>query len=348
MKIIVTTTQALFQTGGAEFLTQNLVAALRNANHEVDIINIPTVDIPVGLVEHQIVAVRLMEIEKTWAGRSDLCIGLKFPAYYIRHSNKVLWVLHQYRAAYDLWESDLNIMHQHPDGKRIKNIVINADNTYLRETKKIYTIAENVSKRLDKYNHLDSTCLYHPCPDMEKFYCENYDDYILMPSRINITKRQMLAVEALAQTKSNIKLYIVGKAENDNNLIMLKQLIKDRNLTNRIKIFGHVSQEEKFKLYANARAVMFIPYDEDYGYITLEGMSASKPVITTTDSGGPLEFIINDKTGKIAEPNPADLARVIDELASSASYADKLGTAAKKHLRDMDITWDNVIKELTA
>ena len=40
-----------------------------------------------------------------------------------------------------------------------------------------------------------------------------------------------------------------------------------------------------------ALGVIFPPLDEDYGYVTLEAMLAAKPVITCTDSGGPLEFV---------------------------------------------------------
>jgi len=215
----------------------------------------------------------------------------------MKHSNKVIWTLHQFRAAYDLWKSDFTTMHFKSEGERIKRIIKNADDLYLNEAKRIYTISQNVTNRMSRFNEINSTPLYHPCPDMEKFYCCDYDNYVLMPSRINITKRQMLAVEALTHTKSDIMLYIVGKADNPIEFDKLYQYVVANKMEKRVKFFDFVSQEKKFELYANARAVLFIPYDEDYGYITLEGMSASKPVITTTESGGPLEFITHGRTG---------------------------------------------------
>ena len=347
MKIVVAMTQVPFVMGGAEFLAQNLVEALKIAGHEVELVNIPMADSSIELLENQIVATRLLEVERTWSGCSDLCIGLKFPAYYAQHTNKVIWALHQYRSAYELWGTDYVGMHTQPEGARIRKLIHNADNLYLREAKKIYTIAQNVSNRMKKYNDIDSACLYHPCPDMDKFFCNEYEDYILMPSRINLVKRQMLAMEAMAQTKSNIKLYIVGKADNLALYDEIREFVINRKLEDRVQFFDFVSQEKKLELYANARAVLFIPFDEDYGYITLEGMSASKPVITTTDSGGPLEFVNNNKTGIVVDPNPTDLARAIDEVASSVSLSKELGEAAKKRIIDMDITWDNVVKELT-
>ena len=57
--------------------------------------------------------------------------------------------------------------------------------------------------------------------------------------------------------------------------------------------------------------MVFVPQDEDYGYITLEAMLAAKPVITVTDAGGPLEFITDGSEGLITAPEPAPLARAM-------------------------------------
>ena len=347
MKIIIAMTQAPFITGGADYHAQNLKTALQRAGHEVELVSIPMMDNPPELMVNQIVAVRLLEIERTWAGNSDLCIGLKFPAYFMKHSNKVIWVLHQYRQAYDLWGSGIYDLRDQIDGARIRDVILNADNQYLREAKRLYVNSQNVAARMKKFNQITSEPLYHPCPDMDKFYCKEYDNYILMPSRINITKRQKLAVEAMALTRSSIKLYIVGKADNVDEFGYIQNFVTENKLEQKVRFFDYVSQEKKFDLYANARAVMFVPYDEDYGYITLEGMSASKAIITCTDSGGPLEFIENNKSGFVAAPNAVDLAKAIDELANSEALAREMGTAAKRHISDMDISWDYVVKELT-
>lgn len=347
MKIALATVQIPFVSGGAEFLTQNLKNALISNGHEVEVVSMPFIDSPIHYIENHIIASRLMDITNSWAGRIDLCIGLKFPAYYMPHPNKVIWALHQHRAAYDLFGTEYSNLKDEPQGNQARDIIYNADNTYLKEAKRIYTIADNVTKRMRKYNGIESTPLYHPCPDMEKFYCGEYEDYILMPSRINITKRQRLAIEALCLSQSNIKLYIVGKADNDVEKKKLLSFIKERKLENRIKYFDYVTQEEKLKLYANAKAVLFIPMDEDYGYITLEAMAASKAVITAKDSGGPLEFVVDGRTGYVVDSTPQELAKSIDEIANSHSGAVEMGRQARIHLDEMEITWDKVVKELT-
>ena len=248
MKIALTTSQAPFISGGAEFLAQNLKKALIERGHEAEIVSIPFMDSPINLIEDHIVAARLLDLNNTWAGKVDLCIGLKFPAYFMPCDNKVIWALHQHRAAYELFDTEFSNLKNTPDGNRMRQIVFNADNLYLNEAKRIYTIAENVSKRMLKYNGIRSKALYHPCPDMEKFYCGESENYLLMPSRINITKRQRLAIEALCHSKGDYKLYIVGKADNPYEKEQIVKFVKEHKLQDKVKFFDYVTQEEKFML----------------------------------------------------------------------------------------------------
>ena len=346
MKIAITTVQIPFITGGAEFHAQNLKNALIKSGHECEIITMPFYDRPLNVIEDYIVSARLIDVNKSWGGDIDLCIGLKFPAYYMPHDNKVIWALHQHRAAYDLFDTQYSNIKSDIEGIRIKNIITNADNLYLKEAKRIYANSQNVSNRMFTYNNIKSTPLYHPCPDMDKFYCREYEDYILMPSRINMSKRQLLAIEAMKYVKSDLKLYIVGMPDNEVTENEIKNKIAKYKLQNKVKYFGAVTQDEKFKLYASSRAVLFIPLDEDYGYITLEAMSASKAVITAKDSGGPLEFVENGKNGLVVEPESKDIAKAIDEFAS-LHMCKQFGKQAKKHINDIHISWSNVVKELT-
>lgn len=347
MKILISTVQAPFIKGGAELLAQNLKNNLLEFGYEAEIVTIPFMDNPSNLIIDHIAASRLLDLENTWAGKIDLCIGLKFPAYFIPHPNKVVWALHQHRAAYDLFDTEYSNLKNDENGRSVRQAIMNADNKYLTEAKRIYTIADNVTNRMKKYNGIISKTLYHPCPDMEKFYCGGYEDYILMPSRINITKRQLLAIEAMKYTKTKTKLYIVGKADNDYEKNRMIDLIKQYKLEDKIRYFDYVDQEDKFKLYANSKAILFIPLDEDYGYITLEGMASSKAVITAKDSGGPLEFVEEGINGFVVEPSAQMLAERIDYLSLNKDLCEKMGKRSLKKLKSMNITWENVVKELT-
>ena len=255
--------------------------------------------------------------------------------------------MHQHRAAYELFDTDYSNLKNNDKDNKIRNAVIAADDLYMSEAKRVYTIAKNVTRRMDNYNKIKSEALYHPCPDMDKFYTKEAEDYILMPSRINTTKRQILAIEAMRYSKTKTKLYIVGKADNDYEKSRLLTLIKEYKLQNKVKYFDFITQEQKFEMYSKCKAVLFIPLDEDYGYITLEAMASSKPVITVKDSGGPLEFVEDGRNGFIVDPNAKEIARAFDEAAKSLKISLDFGLQSKNKLVEMNITWDNVVKELT-
>lgn len=109
-----------------------------------------------------------------------------------------------------------------------------------------------------------------------------------------------------------------------------------------------LTNEQKIAYYAKSLGVIYPPFDEDYGYVTLEGMLASKPVITCQDSGCPLEFIRDRETGLIVEPTANALAAAMDELWENRFWAAKLGQSASEYYKSLDITWSNVIKKLLA
>lgn len=346
MKIAITTVQVPFMKGGAEFLADNLKHAIEEYGHEAAILTMPFVDSTPEMIEDHIVASRMLDINNSWGGHIDQCIALKFPAYYMPHENKVAWVLHQHRAAFDLFNTEYSNIKDDETGRRVQRMIYNADRRYLPESKVIYTIAQNVTKRMEQYTHIQSIPLYHPCPDMDQFYLEEYGNYILMPSRINITKRQMLALEALTYTRSDVVLYLLGRAENSVVEKQVRDYITEHNLSRRVRYLDFVPQDKKLELYARARAILFIPKDEDYGYITLEGMAASKPVITMKDSGGPLEFVTDGVNGIVSESNPKELAKHLDRIWEDAALAEKYGMAGHETIKDMNITWEHVVKEL--
>ena len=139
----------------------------------------------------------------------------------------------------------------------------------------------------------------------------------------------------------------MGKAEAEYEKQRMLDYIREHNLEKRVRYFDYVTQEEKLRLYANARAVLFIPFDEDYGYITLEAMAAAKAVITARDSGGPLEFVKDRFNGLVCDSTPESIAEAIDSFAEDRELAIACGENGKQRLKDMNISWEHVVKELT-
>jgi len=346
MKIVIANAQVPFVSGGAEILANDLQETLIKHGHEVELIKIPFKWYPPEKIPEHILANRLLDLTESCGYKIDLLIGLKFPAYYINHPNKILWILHQHRPAYDLWGTIFQDIPNTELGLQIRNSIIKADNNFIPEGKKIFTISKNVSGRLRKFNNMDSTPLYPPLRDPKIFFCANFGDYIFYPSRISTLKRQELAVESLKHTKTGVKLILAGRPDSEHNLQILNQIIKDNRLIDKIEIITNMSEEEKIILYSNCLGVIFPPYDEDYGYITLEAFYSKKPVITTTDSGGPLEFVIHDINGYIVTPDPRAVAEAMDQLYNNKKKAKAMGESGYDKLHELGLSWDNVIESI--
>ena len=158
-------------------------------------------------------------------------------------------------------------------------------------------------------------------------------------------KRQYLLVNAARYLKTNAKIILAGGgAQRDVDLI--NDLIKKYHLEEKVIMAGFISEQEMINYYANCLAVYFGTYNEDYGYITLEGFFSEKPVIVHGDSGGPLEFVQNDYNGYITDPDPELIAEKIDYLYEHRNEARKMGRNAKQTLVDKHMNWNYVIDRL--
>jgi glycosyltransferase involved in cell wall biosynthesis len=338
MRVVIATVQVPFVRGGAEILAEGLLDALRAEGHVVEIVAIPFKWYPPERIPDHMLANRLLDLTESVGTSIDRLIGLKFPAYLIPHPNKVLWIIHQHRTAYELWDHPLGDLIHYPNGPHIRDTIRQADRRFIAEAKVVFTISANVSQRLKKYCGIDSTPLYHPPQHAEQFYCTAAEDYFFFPSRLTPIKRQALVLEALAHSTADLASY----AEE------LKRLAQGLNVQHRVEWLGNVTEVEKRAHYAHAVGVIFPPVDEDYGYVTLEAMLASKPVITCTDSGGPLEFVRPGETGLIVEYTPEALAVAMDTLWKEREQAKTLGEAGLAHYQSLGISWRKVVQELLA
>lgn len=345
MKIAIATVQVPFITGGAEILVQMLKKELIKRGHQAEIVTIPFKWYPPETIVDCMMMGRSMSLEEVNGEKIDRVIAMKFPAYYVKHDNKVLWLMHQHRQAYELWNTKYGDMQNYPNGSKVRDFIRDCDNKYLREAKGIYTIAQNTTNRLKKNNGLDSEVLYHPPLNYEKMHCEEYGDFIFYASRIDQMKRQRVLVEAARYTKTNVKIYIAGSGSKE-EIAYINNLIIQYNLQDKVKLLGFISEEEKIEYYAKCLGVYFGAYDEDYGYITLEGFFSKKPVIVHKDAGGPLEFVQDGKNGYVLDEKPEVVAEKIDELYNNRKLAEKLGQNGYQLIQEKHIDWDYVIDRL--
>jgi glycosyltransferase involved in cell wall biosynthesis len=211
----------------------------------------------------------------------------------------------------------------------------------LGECRRLFANAQNTANRLAKYNGLTAEALYHPPPFADRLQSGPYGDYVLFVGRLETIKRPDLAVRAMQHVNRPIRLVIVGEGT---QRARTEQLAASLGLADRVVFAGALKEQDLIDLYQGALAVVYSPFDEDYGYVTLESFLSHKPVITTTDAGGPLEFVEHDTSGLISEPAAEAVAAGINRLAADKALAARLGGAGYDRARL--VTWEGVIEKL--
>jgi glycosyltransferase involved in cell wall biosynthesis len=112
----------------------------------------------------------------------------------------------------------------------------------------------------------------------------------------------------------------------------------------RVELPGFVADDDLIERYARALAVVYAPFDEDYGYVTLQAFLAAKPVITAKDSGGVLEWVDDGVTGIVTDGSAAATGAAIDRLAGDRELARRMGEAGRERVKDL--AWGPVVERL--
>jgi len=342
MRIALCTGQIPFIRGGAELLTEALAVELQLWGHQTEVVQLPFRWYPKSEILKGYLAWRLINLDESEGQAIDRVITLKFPAFAIKHPHKVTWLVQQFRQAYDLFGTEYSHFDHSPEDAELRRTIWQIDTTTLRESKRLYTISANVGQRLQRFNRLTSTPLYPPPALDSKLRNDSYGDYIFTVSRLNVMKRVDLLVRAMGLVRTPVRCKIAGQGD---QLAALKALAGHCGAADRVEFLGFVDEQALLGLYGSALGVYYAPVDEDYGFVTVEAMKCAKPVITTSDSGGPLEFVTDRVTGMVTAPaDPAALAQRIDELYEERNLAERLGAAGQKKVSG--ITWQNTIRKL--
>jgi glycosyltransferase involved in cell wall biosynthesis len=340
LHIAICTAQVPFVYGGNEVLVEGLRDALAQRGHKVEVIALPYKWYPRQQIISSALAWRLVDITEANGRRIDVAICTKWPSYVVKHPCKVTWLVHQFRQAYDWFGTPMSDFTGSPEDVRIRRLVMEMDRKTLSESRAIFTISRNVAHRLKRYTGLQGTPLYPPLRSGLSLEPGPYGDYILALNRLDAAKRVNLLLDALALAPG-VRAIIAGTGPDAD---ALERQAAKLGISNRVEFPGFVSDGEASRLYANAQAVYFAPIDEDYGYGAVEALHAARPVITTTDSGGVLEFVEDDVTGLVTPPEPAVISRSLQRLTSDPQEAERLGKAGRERVKD--ITWDRVIDSL--
>ena len=339
MRIAVCSPQVPFAHGGAEILAENLVAQLVKRGHEADLVTLPFKWYPGERVLTQAFLWRLLDLEEVDGRPVDLVIATKFPSYVVRHPNKVVWLVHQLRQAYDLDRTELAQYGESAPDRALRRTVHELDRRALGEARKLFAISRNVADRLERSLGLVAE-VTPPPPQELAFRCEGFEDFLLSVGRLDRAKRIDLLLEAVAAEPA-LRCVIAGDGPDRERLL---ELARRHGVDGRARFVGRVDGPELADLYARCLAVYYAPVDEDFGMVPYEAFLSEKPVVTTTDAGGPLEIVADRRTGLVCEPRANDLAQACSWLRAHVGEAHALGRAGKALAER--ISWDATVERL--
>jgi glycosyltransferase involved in cell wall biosynthesis len=332
--VVVCGAQKLFVRGGAELQQENLVRAVAAAGHRAELVRLPVAWEKDRLFDAPL-AWRLVPVD------ADLVIATNFPSYYVRHPRKVVWLLHQHRGAYDAADASWSDFGLDDDALETQRLLTEWDNRALEEAERLYTISGVVAERLRRYNGLAAKPLYHPPPLHDRLRPGSFGDYVFCATRLEANKRPHLLVDSLPHTRPEVRSVVAGRGE---LLDDLRRRVRQQDLGARVDLRGFVTDEELVELFAGAFAVVYTPADEDYGYVTLQAFLACKPVVTTHDAGGVLEWVEDGVTGLVTDASPEAVGAAVDRLAADRALAERMGAAGRERVRDL--AWPPVVREL--
>jgi glycosyltransferase involved in cell wall biosynthesis len=339
MRILVCSPQVPFARGGAEILAERLTLELQERGHEADLVTMPFKWYPSEKLLTNALLWRLADLSEVDGRPIDLVIGTKFPSYVVKHPNKVVWLVHQFRQAYELDGTEFTQFGDSPADRATRRAIQRLDVVALGEARKLAAISRNVARRVEQNTGLAAEVILAP-PQHLSFRCESYDDFVLSVNRLDRAKRIDLLLEATA-AESSIRCVIAGDGPDRERL---EELARRLGLNGRAVFAGRVSEAQLASLYARCRGVYYGPVDEDHGLVPYEAFMAEKPVVTTVDAGAPLDIVHDGKTGLVIEPRADELARVCRFLLEHEDEARAFGRAGRVIAER--VTWDDVINRL--
>jgi glycosyltransferase involved in cell wall biosynthesis len=343
MRVLVVTSSPPFVEGGHLVIARELVRACRESGHEADLVVTPQNRF--GRQGAAYLAAWLTDVGVAADGGAvDQVVSLRYPAFAVRHPRHTCWLNHTMREYYDLWpqfSASLSWKNRLKEGAR-QQLIHAADRHCLtRGVQRRFAISATVQARLERWGGMDSTVLHPPAP-ARAYRCEGYGDYIFAVSRLTPLKRFDLLLDALAQpAAAHVRAVIAGDGEARSDLEGHSRRL---GLESRVQFVGRLGDDEMLGHLARCRAVAFVPFDEDYGFVTAEAFASAKAVVTCQDSGGPTELVTHDETGLVCAPTAAALAGGLARLAGDRPGAERMGQAA--HARGATLSWPATVTRL--
>jgi glycosyltransferase involved in cell wall biosynthesis len=339
-RVLVLAVQSLFSDGGAERHVRRLTEELRARGVEADLVTMPLIERERLDLVRSALAWRCLDLSEAGGEPVDAVIATRFPSYAARHHRKVAWVIHQYRQVYDQLGTQYSDFTASPEDRRTREVIAEIDRVGLSEARRVFANSANVAARLQRFNGIESVPLYHPPPLFGRYREGPFGGYALTVGRLDSWKRADLIVGALAHVPG-ARLVVVGRGPEE---ARLRRVATESGVADRVTWVPRAEDEALIELYAGARLVAVAPEGEDLGYVPLEAFLSGKPVVTTQDAGGPLEFVRDGETGFVVPPTADSIGAALRLCWDRTETLAAMGRRGRDSLSSL--SWDTVCSTL--
>ena len=144
--ILVCEAQVPLVRGGAEILVRELVDQLRRRGYAAELVSVPFKWYPKDEILAHAAAWRLLDLSESNGTPIDLVIATKFPTYCVRHPRKTVWLMHQYRAAYELIGTPFSDFAHHEHDVALRRQIVDLDTAMLGECCGLFAIARKIGR----------------------------------------------------------------------------------------------------------------------------------------------------------------------------------------------------------
>jgi len=339
-RVLVLGVQTPFARGGAELHVRRLTEELKKRGVDADLVTMPLVERERFDLVRSAAAWRSLDVREAGGRPVDAVIATRFPSYAVRHPNKIVWLIHQYRQAYDQFGTEFSDLTSAPEDRRLREVIAEIDRVGLTEARRVFANSRTVAARLARFNGIASEPLYHPPPLAGRHRSGPLGDYALWVGRLEGWKRPGLLLESLAHAPEARAVFVGTGPEEER----LRARSAELGLDGRVRFAGPVCDDELLALYSTARIVAVTASGEDLGYVPLEAFLSARPVLTTEDAGGPLEFVRDGETGLVVAPRPDAMGVALRLAWSREDALRQMGLAEQR--RAAQLSWDEPVAKL--
>ncbi|CAF0733865.1 unnamed protein product [Brachionus calyciflorus] len=163
-------------------------------------------------------------------------------------------------------------------------------------------------------------------------------------NRYERKKDLKLAIKAMSELKQKLNLedweschlimaggYDPRVGENLNHHAELLDLAKSLDLLDHISFLRSISDTQKIKLLRRTVCLIYTPTNEHFGIVPIEAMYCERPVIAT-NTGGPLETVVNEVTGYLVKSSPSEFAKAMEKIITNPQKQQEMGQNARNRV----------------